>query len=77
MGFLSSKKPSNQLSCVNNIMLYKELIREPQGTKTLARKLAEWIAKLQSSSKSQQQNDTDRAAALLKHSTLKYASMPH
>jgi hypothetical protein len=57
MGFLSSKKPSNQLSCVNNIMLYKELIREPQENKTLARKLAEWIAKLQSSSKSQQQND--------------------
>jgi hypothetical protein len=59
-GLLSSNKPTNdELS----FMSYKELLQEPpREYEVVAKKLADWIAKLNTSNKSQQQNNTDFTA---------------
>jgi hypothetical protein len=44
-------------------MIYKELIQGPQENKRLARKLAGWLARLQSSNKPQR-NNTDIATRI-------------
>ena len=56
-GFLASNKPTNDdLS----YMLYEELLQEPpRDYEVVAKRLDDWIAKLNSSNKSQQQNNTD------------------
>ncbi len=60
-GLLSSNKPTNDdLS----YMSYEELLLEPREYEVVAKRLADWIAKLNSSNKSQQQqqqNNTDIA----------------
>ena len=58
-GLLSSNKPTNDdLS----YMLYEELLQEPpRDYEVVAKRLDDWIAKLNSSNKSQQQNNTDFA----------------
>lgn len=58
-GLLSSNKPTNdELS----FMSYKELLQEPpREYEVVAKRLADWIAKLNSSNKSQQQNNADIA----------------
>jgi hypothetical protein len=58
-GILSSNKPTNDdLS----YMSYDELLQEPREYEVVAMRLADWIAKLHSSNKSQQQqNNTDIA----------------
>ena len=58
-GFLASNKPTNDdLS----YMLYEELLQEPpRDYEVVAKRLDDWIAKLNSSNKSQQQNNTDIA----------------
>jgi hypothetical protein len=58
-GLLSSNKPTNgELS----YMSYEELLQEPREYEEVAKRLADWIAKLNSSNKSQQQkNNTDIA----------------
>jgi hypothetical protein len=64
-GLFSFKKPANDyLSCINNIMLFEELLQEPlREYEVFAKRLADWIAKLSSSNKSQQQDNTDIATA--------------
>ena len=58
-GLFSFKKPANDyLSCINDIMLYEELLQEPRDYEAVARRGADWIAKLISSNKSRQ-NSTD------------------
>ena len=56
-GFLASNKPTNDdLS----YMLYEELLQEPpRDYEVVAKRLDDWIAKLNSSNKSQHQNNTD------------------
>ena len=57
-GLFSFKKPANDyVSCVNNIMLYEELLQEPREYELVVRRAADWIAKLNSSNQSQQNND--------------------
>jgi hypothetical protein len=58
-GLLSFKRPTNDgFRNVNNFMLYEELLHEPRESEVVARRLADWIAKLDSSNESQQQNNT-------------------
>jgi hypothetical protein len=59
-GLLSSNKPTNdELS----FMSYKELLQEPpREYEVVAKRLADWIAKLNTSNISQQQNNTDFTA---------------
>lgn len=60
-GLLRFKKPTNDdgLHYVNNIMLYEELLHEPRESELVTRRVADWIAKLNSSNKSQQQDNTN------------------
>jgi hypothetical protein len=54
-GLFSFKKPANDyLSGINDLMLYEELFQEPRDYEAVARRGADWIAKLISSNKSQQ-----------------------
>jgi Tfp pilus assembly protein PilZ len=56
-GLFSLKKPANDyFSCSNNIMLYEELLQEPRDYEVVARRVADWIAKLNSSNKSRQKS---------------------
>jgi hypothetical protein len=56
-GLFSLKKPANDyLSGSDNIMLYEELLQEPRDYEVVARRVADWIAKLNSSGKSRQNN---------------------
>ena len=58
-GLFSYKKPVNDyLSCTNDVMLYEELLQEPRDYEAVARRGADWIAKLISSNTSRQ-NSTD------------------
>jgi hypothetical protein len=58
-GLFSLKKPANDyLSGSDNIMLYEELLQEPRDYEVVARRVTDWIAKLNSSGKSPQ-NNTD------------------
>ena len=58
-GLLSSNKPTkDDLS----YMSYEQLLQEPREYEIVANRLADWIAKLNSSNKSQQQNNTDITA---------------
>jgi hypothetical protein len=63
-GLFSFKKPANDyLSCINDIMLYEELLQEPREYGVMARRGADWIAKLISSNKSRQ-NTTDSSTRI-------------
>ena len=54
-GLFSFRKPVNDyLSCINDIMLYEELLQEPRDYEAVARRGANWIAKLISSNRSRQ-----------------------
>ncbi len=53
-GLFSLKPANDYLSCSNNIMLYEELLQEPRDYEVVARRVADWIAKLNSSGKSRQ-----------------------
>ena len=54
-GIFLIKKPVNDyLSCINDIMLYEELLQEPRDYEAVARRGADWIAKLISSNRSRQ-----------------------
>ena len=58
-GLFSFKKPANDyFSGINDIMLYEELLQEPRDYEAVARRGADWIAKLISSNTSRQ-NSTD------------------
>ena len=59
-GLLSSNKPTNDDI---SYMSYEELLQEPREYEVVVNRLADWIAKLNSSNKSQQeqQNNTDIA----------------
>jgi len=57
MGLFSTKRPANQLSHVNNIMLYQDLLQEPpQEYEVVARKVADWTTKLHSLNKPHKNN---------------------
>jgi hypothetical protein len=57
-GLFSFKKPANDyLSGIHDIMLYEELLQEPRDYEAVARRGADWIAKLISSNT--RQNSTD------------------
>jgi hypothetical protein len=57
-GLFSFEKPANgYLNRVENIILYEELLQEPQEYEVVVRRAAEWLAKLNSANKSQQNND--------------------
>ncbi|MGB6671400.1 MAG: hypothetical protein WBE34_03115 [Candidatus Nitrosopolaris sp.] len=54
-GLFSFKKPVNDyLSCINDIMLYEDLLQEPRDYEAVASRGADWIAKLISSNRSRQ-----------------------
>ena len=46
-------------------MSYEELLQEPREYEVVAKRLADWIAKLNSSNKSQQQNNTGFATVTI------------
>ncbi len=57
-GLFSFKKPANNyVSGVENIILYEELLQEPREYEVVAKRLADWLAKLNPGNKSQQNND--------------------
>jgi hypothetical protein len=57
-GLFSFKKPANNyVSGVENIILYEELLQEPREYEVVAKRLADWLAKLNPVNKSQQNND--------------------
>ena len=56
-GLFSFKKLANDfLSGVENIILYDELLQEPREYEVVTRRVADWIAKLNSSNKSRQKS---------------------
>ena len=55
--FLCKRPTNDYVSYVKNIMLYEELLQEPREYEVFAKRLADWIAKLNSSNQSQQNND--------------------
>jgi hypothetical protein len=57
-GIFSIKKPAKLPSYVNNIMFYEELLHEPREYEVVARRVADWIAKMNSSN-NRDQNNTD------------------
>jgi hypothetical protein len=57
-GLFSFKKPDNDyLSGVENIILYEELLQKPREYEVVVRRAADWLSKLNSGNKSQQNND--------------------
>jgi hypothetical protein len=57
-GLFSFKKPDNDYpSGVENIILYEELLQKPREYEVVVRRAADWLAKLNSANKSQQNND--------------------
>lgn len=54
--FLYKSPTDDYLSHVKNSMLYEELLHDTPGYESLVKRLADWIAKLNSSNQSQQNN---------------------
>jgi hypothetical protein len=61
--FLTKRPTNDYLSFIKNTMLYEELLREPREYEAFVKRLADWIAKLNSSNQSPQ-NNTDSSTRI-------------